>query len=270
MSGMDTQKVDGTFDKFIDDLKNPVTAISLVLAILSIVVSVYLYYAGLKAPNPAYLISEDRSQIFDSTISSPNIRVLDKDGTPIEDDIYLATVTFWNAGHLAIEKHDINEPVRLHISPIKQILDYSIIEQTQEKAANFQVFTVTDPSENSEDAEIELSWDYLRPDFAVKIQVIYIGYKEAEISFRGYIDGTTGFSNGIESDGIGINTINFVYYYSMLVFAIMFIALSFKGYYNRSNKNFVLFFISTYCVLLIVYFYFLLRRYGLISLTPPI
>jgi len=53
-----------------NDLKRPVNIVSLSIGLLSIIVSLFIYFASLKSREPVFLIDEQRGKIFDSKISA--------------------------------------------------------------------------------------------------------------------------------------------------------------------------------------------------------
>ena len=163
-----------------DDLKRPVNVISLSIGLISIIVSLFLYFASLKSREPVFLVDEQRGKIFDSSITSPAIKVLDKNSHLINEDIYLVTVAFWNSGKLPIEPEHIRQPIRLKISPVKRLLDYTILKQVEPEISKIKLKKVSQ-------SELELIWEHLDPGYGARLQIIYVGEKDAQISFEGKI-----------------------------------------------------------------------------------
>ena len=163
-----------------DDLKRPINIISLSVGFLSIIVSLFLYFSSLKSREPVFLIDEQRGKIFDSAITSPAIKVLDKDDHLIKEDVYLVTAAFWNAGELPIEPEHIRQPIKLKISPVKRLLDFAILKQVEPEISKIKLNRISE-------SEVQLSWEHLDPGYGARLQLIYVGDKDSEISFAGKI-----------------------------------------------------------------------------------
>jgi hypothetical protein len=176
-----------------DDLRRPINIIFLVLAVLGILFSGYFYRRARGERKPAYLIEKTHSRVFDSSISSPGIQVLDKDSKVVATDVYIATATFWNAGDVPIEPEDVRRAVTVRLFPIQQILDYSIVEQTHPDIANVRLREVENGRGDDSLAELELSWDHLDPGFGVRFQVMYAAQEAGEITISGHIVGVKQF-----------------------------------------------------------------------------
>lgn len=163
----------------LDFLKHPlVVLVSLVVAVVSVGLTVYFYLDSREFREPVYLVDEEHKQIFDSTASSPKIKVLDKDSNPVTDNIFLATVTIWNAGKLSIEPEDVRVPLRIHIKPKSKLLDYSIVKESDPEITKFQL------SES-----LGLSWLHFDPGYGVKVQLLYSSREQAGIELTGKIKG---------------------------------------------------------------------------------
>ncbi|MBW2623446.1 MAG: hypothetical protein JRD68_11125, partial [Deltaproteobacteria bacterium] len=163
----------------LDFLKHPVIVlVSLVIAVLSVSLTVYFYIGSREFREPVYLVEEEHKQIFDSKASSPKIKVLDKDSNPITDNIFLATVAFWNAGKLSIEPEDVRVPLQIQIKSISKLLDCSIVKETDSEITKFQL------SES-----LGLSWSHFDPGCGAKVQLIYSAPVQAGIEITGKIKG---------------------------------------------------------------------------------
>ncbi len=160
-------------------LKHPlVVLVSLVVAVVSIGLSAYFYISSREFREPVYLVEEEHKQIFDSTASSPKIKVLDKDSNPVTDNIFLVTVTLWNAGTISIEPEDVRIPVKIQIKPIAKLLDYSIVKEIDPEVAKFHLTE-----------SLGLSWTYFDPGYGVKVQLLYSAPEQANIKVTGKIKG---------------------------------------------------------------------------------
>ena len=246
-----------------DDFKRPLNIISLSVAFGSIVLSIFFYYISQKSREPTYLVSDEIGKVYDSSISSPSITVLDKDSVAIQDDIFLTTATFWNRGEIPIEPEDVRKPVIARISPIRRILDYSIQEQTEPDVADIRLSLIKEPSPDSPSAEIQIDWTHLDPNHGVRFQIIYAGDQDAQITFDGSIVGV----NRLQ-DGKPVGVIS-----SQILSILIGILLAFLGNYvlewlASKKKRKAILPVITIAVLiaLIILIYMLFFR----ALTPPL
>ncbi len=163
----------------LDFLKHPlVVLVSLVVAVVSVGLTVYFYLDSREFREPVYIVDEEHKQIFDSTASSPKIKVLDKDSNPVSDNIFLATVIMWNAGKLSIEPEDVRVPLQIKIKPISKLLDYSIVKESDPEITKFQLSEL-----------LGLSWLHFDSGYGVKVQLLYSAPEQAEVEITGKIKG---------------------------------------------------------------------------------
>ncbi len=163
----------------LDFFKHPLIGlISLVVAVIFGGLTVYFYLDSREFREPVYLVEKEHKQVFDSTVSSPKIKILDKDSNPVTDNIFLTTITLWNAGKLCIEPDDVRVPLQIQIKPISKLLDYSIVKESDPEIAKFQL------SES-----LGLSWSYFDPGYGVKVQFLYSAPVQAGIEIIGKIKG---------------------------------------------------------------------------------
>lgn len=180
----------------LNDLKRPVNVIGLGIGLLSLLLSVVFYYNSQITRKPTFLLDEKRPKIYDSKISSANIKVLDKNSVAIIEDIYLLTISFWNAGALPIEPDDVRKPVRISLSGVKQLIDHSIVNQTSPDITQIKVTEVPRESSGDSNAQLEMSWMHLDPNSGVRLQILYTGQEDASISFSGNIVGVNEIADG--------------------------------------------------------------------------
>jgi len=168
------------------EIKKPFNLIMFIIAIVSISLTIFFYLNGQKERKPVYQIAEPYSIVYDSSVSSPKISVIDSSGKLIQDDIYLITISFWNAGDLPIEPEDVRSSVILHIKPISRLLDFSIITQTDPNIIGFTLSEIPQ-SPSSTEGQLLLSWTHLDPGEGARFQIIYTGQKDSAVSFSGNI-----------------------------------------------------------------------------------
>lgn len=162
------------------EFKKPVAVVSIVLAILSIALSVVFYIKSIKERQVSYYITETPSLIFDSKISSPIIKILEKDTIPIKDNVYLLTGTIWNSGDLTISKSDVRLPIIISLLNSNRILDIKIVKEKDSRTANFLLTKVDDKS-------YQVNWDYFDPGYGFSFQIIYAGDIDPKFKLDGVI-----------------------------------------------------------------------------------
>lgn len=167
---------------------------------------------------------EDISLVYDSQNSSPTIRVIDKDSTLVQDNVYLFTTTFWNSGNLPIEPGDVRVPVKLTISPCKKILDYNIIAVTHPEISKFTVTEVE--CIDSLSKSLMINWSHLDPGFGLKIQVTHTGVEKPSINFDGMIVGVDKLKDGRPLSKRDILTFNILFFVPIVV---IFLILKISG-----------------------------------------
>jgi hypothetical protein len=175
-----------------DDLTKPINIIFLCLAVLSIVISISLFFLSQKRRSIAFAKARKPYKIFDSTSSTPKLKVLDENDDPISENVYLIEVMLWNSGDLPIEPAEVRIPVCITLSPCSKILDYKIIQQPHPEIANIRLTEEIDPA-NSQKKLLCFQWEHLDPKFGAKVQVIYAGTEDTEIGIIGYIVGVSAF-----------------------------------------------------------------------------
>jgi len=181
----------------IEDVKRPFNLIILAIALLAIALAVYFFKASQKERRLAYSVPKEPDIVFNSKKSGPSIRVLDKDSTVVEDDVFLFTMAIWNAGNMEIEPADIRKPLRLDLPDCRKILDYVITFQSHPDIMKISVSEVR-YSRGTDSKRLQFSWDHLDPGMAFKVRVIYAGSKESKIMISGNIIGIREFVKGKE------------------------------------------------------------------------
>jgi len=179
---------------FREDIKRPFNIVTLILAFISIVISVIFYYGSQQEKRIAYVQSEP-SKIFDSSASRPALRVLDKNNEVVNQDVFVRTYTVWNAGNLPIEPAEVRKPINVIFPISTKILGLEILGQTRGDVANCKL---VDSSMAQEVRSASLTWDHFDPGFGVKFQIIYTG-ATPEAKLDGYIVGVDELEEGVKS-----------------------------------------------------------------------
>jgi hypothetical protein len=174
-----------------------VNLISLLISLASIALAVFFFLRSRKEKRIAYRASFFPSRIFDRTVSSPRITVVDDEGKPMESNIYVTEVMLWNAGDLPIEASDVRKPLTIELNDCDRILDYKILLETHPDIFKFSI------SEDAQYADVQkkkallLKWDHLDPNVGIKIQIIFTSAERwiKDIEILGNIVGMREFVN---------------------------------------------------------------------------
>lgn len=247
------------------DLKRPINLIFISIGLISLLVSIIIYNASQQSRVPAYLIEDKRGQVFDSEISTPAIKVLDKENKTIKENIYLATITFWNAGDLPIEPEHIRKPVTIKISPVDRVVDFTILEQSEPDISKIQLKMIENLEKEKSTWELELSWLHLDPNHGARIQIMYVGEKNANITFGGNILGVNKFKNA-QPTGI-IKMLRAIFPAIIGAFFGYFITLFTNKIKTKNHRSIIIFFLVLAIFTAIMYSIYL---FALKGLTPPL
>lgn len=151
--------------------------IFLILAILSIIVSFYLYFKSKKQKIPTYLIKtfnllKDRI----NKIEEVKIKYADKEINTLS----ITKVAFWNRGNDVINKSDVapKEPIRIQVDDEFEILNSSIIYKTND-VNNFSL--INSPDKKS----VIIDFDFLFYGEGITIEIYHTGISNKNIKFIG-------------------------------------------------------------------------------------
>jgi hypothetical protein len=169
---------------FFEDIKKPINLLSIILAVLSLILSVYFYLASVQRREPYYL-AHATSHIVSKTVVSPNFTVVDATGEKIAGDIHVLEVSFWNGGRLGIEPQDVRTPVFVEFPPGTRLLDAKVSKEN--KPAISQVRIIEMPSKPGSAPRVALNWFHLDPGLGARLQFIYVGEPNAPAAIRGDI-----------------------------------------------------------------------------------
>ena len=168
----------------LDELKKPYNLFTTLFSVGALAVSVYITYASIQKREPLFFV-RSQSQIVNAKVSSPKFRVVDSDGSPVEGDIHVLELSFWNSGRLPIEPSDIRTPVAIRFPQGHRILDALVVAQTKPQVTNFAVSVPV--KQDSAGPRVDLTWAHLDPGLGARLQVIFAGKALAEVSFEGDI-----------------------------------------------------------------------------------
>ncbi len=151
------------------------------IAVLAIILTIYLYVIGRQVGEISYLVTT--TKIFDSTIPSSDIVVSQRDGNPIRDDIFAATITVWNSGDLRADeggsKPDI--PITVSLDGPGRIIDTILQQYNFAEITNYDLITADDAK------SVQVLWKNFRPGFGVRFTALFTGTEETSLSVMGDI-----------------------------------------------------------------------------------
>lgn len=167
----------------LEELKKPFNLLSTVIAVLSIMLSVYFYLESLQKREPYYLLHSS-SQIYTKAVSSPKITVIDSAGKPVEGDIHVLELSFWNNGKLSIELADVRTPVFIEFPSGYRLLDSKVVRESKPAVSAFKM---SELQPNGASPRVQLQWAHLDPALGARLQFIYVGEANPKLSFKGDI-----------------------------------------------------------------------------------
>jgi hypothetical protein len=201
---------------FLEDIKRPFNLLTFVIAIASLSVAFYFYYFPRNNKEIAYTASKP-SLIFDNSVKSPNLTLVDSSGHQIAANTYLMSFTFWNSGSQPIEPGDIRHPITVSFPKSERILDQKITITTDQEVGGFSLSAITNESLGN---AIQLRWNHFDPRKGTSFQVIFCQTNEPKPAISADIVGLKGLNfqqkrNSKESD-----------FFLKILFAVLFILTS--------------------------------------------
>lgn len=169
------------------DLKRPFNAITTVIALISIVLSVY-FYSNPRRDRGISFQKFDISRIYNSQSSTPRLRLIDENSAVVPQDVFVVAFVFWNSGSEPIEPIEVRRPLKIILETPARILDAAIVKETDPEVSRFRLIADLDPAVAAK-REINLTWDHFDPNQGVKVQVIFASDRLATFSIEGAILG---------------------------------------------------------------------------------
>jgi hypothetical protein len=166
--------------------------VSLGLAILGILLTIYVYRQQTVIRDPVFAVEPSRAEIISrDRINIAPIRVTHVDGTPIEGDIYAAQFYFWNAGKEAISHDDVLTPLTITMEDTSaRLLDYRVLTATRSVVApRLRIPPIDTPTVFP---TLLLEFRILEKDDGISGQLIYQGPRAVPVTIVGDIEGVRG------------------------------------------------------------------------------
>src|SRR5207247_5981904 len=133
---------------------------------------------------PILVVDPNRVEILSTErLATAPIKVLRRDNTPIETDVYAVRFYFWNAGRRSIKPDNVLEPIRVSLDTASEILDFRVLK-TSRPITHARLV----PS-GSRLATLVLVFSILERGDGLTGQVIYQGKRTAHLGITGTIEG---------------------------------------------------------------------------------
>lgn len=146
--------------------------------------SIYFYFESLQKREPYYL-QHPSSQIYNKSVLSPKITVIDNVGKPVIGDIHVVELSFWNNGKTPIEPSDVRTPIFLEFPDGYRLLDSKVVKENKPAVTAFKISDIP-PSETNA-PRVKLEWTHLDPGLGARLQFIYVGEAKPKLKFKGDI-----------------------------------------------------------------------------------
>ena len=147
------------------------------VGLIGVVFGVYTYY--IQKPNLTCYISPNRVPV----VRKYNINNLavSVSGQPITNDLYLATIQFWNEGETPITKEDILKAFTIHTQNNEQIY------QVNHSVTRDVVGLTLNGANKLSDSSFGFDWKILEKDDGILLQVLYGGDANMPLTIDGTI-----------------------------------------------------------------------------------
>jgi len=151
--------------------------------------SYYFYKVSEKEKEPILLVDPYRSIIVEAkSIKDFPLKVVGRDGKPVEKDITSMRFYFWNEGRESIKKADILKPIQLVLSSSNvEIIDYKTLAVSREEIVQPRI-ALNEYNGNT----LDLSFDILEQNDGFSVQIIFAGSPDTEAEIKGVIEGAKG------------------------------------------------------------------------------
>lgn len=170
---------------FWEEIKRPFNLLMIAIALIP---GFYFYYFPRIEKEIAYTASKP-SLIFDNSVKSPNLLLMDSTGHQIAANTYLTTFTFWNSGSQPIEPSEIRHPITIAFPKAERILDQKITTVADQVTSGF---TLTATTNDMAEQSVQLNWNHFDPRKGVSFQVIFCQTNEPKPTISADIVGLKG------------------------------------------------------------------------------
>jgi hypothetical protein len=161
-----------------------ISLIGFFVGVVSLLYAFHTTQESKQTRDPSFVVDPSRATIFDpKQIAGAPIRVLRRDGTPLQSDLVAVRFYFWNAGKLPIHRSEVLLPIEIHLKGAS-ILDAKILKRTRQVTGLRLLPAPSGPS-----TSLLLDFSILEQGDGAACQVLYEGRPDAIISVSGAIEG---------------------------------------------------------------------------------
>ncbi|WP_319499628.1 hypothetical protein [uncultured Draconibacterium sp.] len=234
--------------------------------VAAVAVSQFYYTRSIAKNEIAYFVYGEPLKIYDSSVSSPQIKIIAKDSMIVHDNVYAANMVIWNNGRNEIKEENIRNDIVINLVDSVELLDFRIVKEVKSGVSGFELSKV-----NNND--IRLGWDYFDPDFACEIQLVYSGSHPASIQVEGYVLGNEIVYREVRGNGTdSMISISLFLLLTALVY-IVFIIFWLLNKKKRETINFKkveIVFASIMALIMVLYFVILGFQYLFVFSDMPL
>lgn len=109
-------------------LKRALEITSIAIGVVGLALAFYWHAESVQRRVPTYYVSPERTTIVDTSFPTPSqLQILYK-GKSINQNVSAALVYLWNDGKLPIKAEDVLEPIRIQLSPAREVLDVRLLK----------------------------------------------------------------------------------------------------------------------------------------------
>jgi hypothetical protein len=156
------------------------------IGVAGIAVGVYLYKQSLEERDPIFVVDPNRIEIVKAErVATAPIKVLRRNGSPIQADIYAVRFFLWNAGKRSIRPENVLDTIRITLDSGNEILDFRTLKASRPIT---HARLIADPP-GAASRTLAVVFSILERDDGLSGQVIYQGKPDAALTVSGVIEG---------------------------------------------------------------------------------
>ena len=155
--------------------------LGIVIAIISLTISIIFYYQSIKEPELTYSINPTKTKIFKGgETSALNISY---EGKSIKKDVTAIQIAIWNRGKRSIKLDHIIKAIEIYSNPKVKIIESSVRNISRD-AIGFSL-----SNDDLEKGILKVNWKILEKNDGASIQIVYIGPDDIDFKIRGSVEG---------------------------------------------------------------------------------
>ena len=173
--------------QFLRELLRPANAISISIGVVGLIATIITYVIPLHKPRISYHTTS--IQVVDQNETLP-LSVIDGLGHRVTENVFVSSVTLWNAGSLPIDPSNVRVPLTVVLHESTRIIDARLDFSTSQNISGFQI----DTDEKSQNA-IRVGWRFFDPSEGLRIRIVYASKRISPVDVVGLIFGVDGFTD---------------------------------------------------------------------------